>query len=199
MIPAERFIAEKSSDYEGWLAARRNGVTATQVANASTPAGFERAVADYLVDYREVDNDYMRFGRDWESLLTEWAVDTHGIAGNEWLIAGELPHHLATPDGLAPGHTVIAEYKTTGKDWETVERLPLKYKRQVQWQLHVTGADQCLVAWLLRETLDTPAGPLMVPAWFTPKWGWVDRDEKLIDKLVETAERLWKEVGNGSV
>jgi len=197
MIPLDRFVADKENDYEGWLGARRAGVTATQVATASTPAGFEKAVADYRVDFRESDNEYMRFGRDWEGFISDWAEATHGVEPNEWLIAGEASHHLATPDGLAPGHTVIGEYKTTGKDWGTVEKLPIKYRRQVQWQLHVTGAETCLVAWLLRKPVDTEYGPFMVPAWFTPSWGWVKRDEDMIGKLVETAERLWKEVGHG--
>ena len=65
MIPQERFLARKDQDFEGWLHARRNGVTATQVANASTPAGFEKAAADFLTEYREQDNAYMRFGREW--------------------------------------------------------------------------------------------------------------------------------------
>jgi hypothetical protein len=197
MIPAERFIVEKSTDFEGWLAARRHGVTATQVANAATPAGYEKAVADFVLEYSEPDNPYMRWGRDWESFLADWAEATHGVLPNEWLIAGEDSHHLATPDGLAPGHTVIGEYKTTGKDWGTVDKLPIRYRRQVQWQLHVTGADTCLVVWLLRETVETEDGLAMVPAWFEPKWGWVTRDDEMIGKLVDTANRLWKEVGHG--
>jgi hypothetical protein len=197
MISAERFIAEKSTDFEGWLAARRHGVTATQVANASTPAGYEKAVADFVLEYSEPDNPFMVFGRDWEGFLADWAEATHGVAPNEWLISGAESHHLATPDGLAPGHTVIGEYKTTGKDWGTVDKLPIRYRRQVQWQLHVTGADTCLVVWLLRETVETEDGLAMVPAWFEPKWGWVKRDEEMIAKLVETANRLWKEVGHG--
>ena len=195
MIPAERYVAHKEDDYEGWLSARRNGVTATQVSNASTPAGFEKAVADYVLDFRDPDNDYMRFGRDWESYVAQHGLEWFNLEPNEWLIRGDDPRHLATPDAI--GVDAIGEYKTTGKDWGTVEKLPLKYKRQVQWQLHVTGYDVCVVAWLLRKTVDTEDGPVMVPAWFEPKTGWVERDQKMIDKLVETAERLWKEVHDG--
>jgi hypothetical protein len=192
MIPRERFIAHKEEDYEGWLAARRNGVTATQVANASTPAGFEKAVADYVLDYRETDNDYMRFGRDWEGYIAQHGLEWFNLEANEWLIAGDDPRHLATPDAI--GVDAIGEYKTTGKDWGTVDKLPLKYKRQVQWQLYVTDYDVCVVMWLLRKTVDTEEGPVMVPAWFEPKTGWVERDEKMIDQLVDTANRLWIEV-----
>jgi hypothetical protein len=194
MIPADRFVANKEADYEGWLAARRQGVTATQVANASTPKGFEKAVADYTLDFRESDNDFMRFGRDWEGHIAEACLDWFSLEPNEWVIRGDVPFHLATPDAI--GVDTIGEYKTTGKDWGTVEKLPIRYRRQVQWQLHVTGYDVCVVAWLLRKTVDTPEGPVMVPAWFEPKVGWVERDQKMINQLVKTADRLWKEVGN---
>jgi hypothetical protein len=187
VIPAERFVANKADDFDGWLKARRSGVTATQVANASTPAGFERAAAEFLTDWREPDNAYMTFGRDWEGHIAEYVQAEYNVDPNEWLIQGENPTHYCTPDGLSADHKVIGEYKTTGKDWETVERLPLRYRRQVQWQLHVTGAEFCVVAWLLRSEVDG----VMVPAWFTPNCGIVTRDEEMIAELVETADKLW--------
>lgn len=192
-ISRDRFIARKDLDYDGWVAARRHGVTATQVANASTPAGFERAAADFLVEYREPDNPYMKFGRDFEGFIGEWVEAEFGVAPNEWLIAGENRKHLATPDGLSADHKRIGEYKTTGKDWETVDRLPVRYMRQVQWQLHVTGAEECVVAWLLREERDG----VFVPGWFNAKSGIVSRDEKMIAGLVATADRLWRFVNGG--
>ena len=188
MITPERFLADKSADFEGWLQARRGGVTATQVANASTAAGFENTAADFLVEWREPDNPYMKFGRDWEKFIADFIYQLYAVEPNEWLIAGENPRHLATPDGLSQSHDVIGEYKTTGKDWETVDKLPLRYKRQVQWQLHVTGATRCVVAWLLREEVDQK----MVPGWTKPKWGVVERDEGMIQDLIVTADRLWR-------
>lgn len=189
MIPAKRFIANKDDDFEGWLRARRHGVTATQVANAATPAGFERAAAEFLTDWREPDNPYMTFGREWEQHIAEFVQAEYDVAPNSWLISGSNPRHLATPDGLSVGngHRVCGEYKTTGKDWETIEKLPLRYKRQVQWQLHVTGCEFAVVAWLLRTEVDG----VFVPAWFTPNCGVVERDEKMIEELVETADKLW--------
>lgn len=190
MIPRDRFIADKSVDKQAWLNARRHGVTATQVANASTPAGFEKAAADFLVEWSEPDNPYMRFGRDWEGFIAEWVEHYLDVEPNEWLIRHEEhAHHLATPDGLAQlDHLTIGEYKTTGKDWGTVDKLPIRYRRQIQWQLHVTGAERCVVAWLLREEVDGQ----MVPGWFKPKVGTIERDEDMISDLVATADRLWQ-------
>jgi hypothetical protein len=42
MISAERFLASKSLDEQGWLDARRLGLSATTMAKAMTPAGFPR-------------------------------------------------------------------------------------------------------------------------------------------------------------
>lgn len=188
MINDDRFLACKADDFEGWLNARRYGITATQVATASTPAGFDKAAADFLAEYREADNAYMAFGRDWENHMAEFVDAEFGVEPNEWLVRGDVNHHLATPDGLSGNHRWIGEYKTTGKDWETVERLPLRYVRQVQWQLHVTGAEACVVAWLLRDEVDGE----FVPAWFRPKAGMVYRNEQMISDLVATADRLWR-------
>lgn len=194
VITTDRFIANKAGDYEGWVAARRHGVTATQVSNASTPAGFERAAAEFLVEWREPDNPYMMFGRDYEGFIADWVEAEFDVLPNEWLIAGENPRHLATPDGLSSDHRRIGEYKTTGKDWETVEKLPLRYRRQVQWQLHVTGAEECVVAWLLREEREGE----FIPGWMKPKWGIVKRDPEMIQDLVVTADRLWHFVNGGN-
>jgi len=187
VIGPDRFVADKSQDFDGWLNARRYGVTATQVANASTPAGFERAAAEFLVEWREPDNPFMRFGRDWESHIADYVDEAFQVRPNEFLIRGENPTHLATPDGLSDNHTVIGEYKTTGKDWGHVDKLPIRYRRQIQWQLHVTGATSCIVAWLVREEVDG----MFVPAHTTPHAGIVFRDEEMIGDLVETADRLW--------
>ena len=188
MLTRDRFVAHKADDYEGWIEARRSGVTATQVANASTPAGFERAAADFLTEWQEPDNPYMQFGREWEPFMADYVDQTYQVRPNEWLIRGENPRHLATPDGISDNGSVIGEYKTTGKDWGHVDKLPLRYKRQIQWQLHVTGADSCIVAWLVREEVDG----VFVPHSMMPECGIVFRDEEMITDLIVTADRLWR-------
>jgi len=187
MIPKNRFIVSQSADREGWLNARRYGVTATQVATAATPAGFEKAAVDFLTEHREPDNPYMQFGREWEPLMSDYVQVEYGVDPNDWLIRGDYAHHLATPDGISQ-RGVIGEYKTTGKDWGTVEKLPVRYRRQIQWQLWVTGAEKCVVAWLLRGEVNG----VFVPEWFEPKTGMIFRDEEMITDLRVTADRLWR-------
>ena len=195
MLDADQFIAHKALDFTGWVAARRAGVAATQVARASTPAGFVESVQEELTPPEPFDNPYMAFGRDQEGPIGLWLKDRFGVFPNEWLIARDVtilenvPREFATPDGLSLDHTVISEVKTTGKDWDG-SVVPIQYRRQIQWQLHVTGADHCVLAWLLRAEVDGR----MVPAWFEPKVMIVERDETMIQELVATSKRLWLEI-----
>jgi putative phage-type endonuclease len=187
MIEASRFIA-RSSDYRDWLEARKTGVTATQVAEAATPAGFKNAVAKAVNNEELEDNDYLKFGRDNEGWLALTLKHDHGIMPNEWLIAADSERWMmATPDGLSLDHSQTAEIKTTGTDWGSYTKVPIKYRRQVQWQLHCTGATVSYFAYLLRE--QTPSG-VFVPAWFTPKVFIVERDEKMIKELCDVAFKL---------
>ena len=167
-------------------------MTATQVAKAATSAGFEQAVIDYIDDTQIPDNPYMAFGREYEPVIARTVHTKYGILPNEWLISAEgLPHHLATPDGLSPDHTMISEIKTTGKDWADGV-IPIQYRRQVQWQLHVTGAEACFFAWMLREERDGA----FLPAWFEPSMIVMERDEEMIASLVTVADKLWERVGH---
>ena len=193
MIDVERFVASKNVSAERWLGARREGVTATQVAKAAAgPGGFEQAVEDYRADFVEQDNPYMAFGRVWEGPLSMYLKDRFEVMPNDWLISSDKNrHHLATPDGLSLNHEAISEVKTTGKDWNP-ERIPVQYRRQVQWQLHVTGAAVCFFAWMLREERDG----VFLPGWFEPKVVEMGRDEEMIASLVTVADELWERVSN---
>ena len=196
MIDVPRFVASKSVSAERWLSARREGVTATQVARAASgPGGFEQAVENYRADFVEQDNPYMAFGRVWEGPISMWLKEAHDIMPNDWVIRhDENQHHLCTPDGLSPSHEFISEIKTTGKEWNPL-RIPIQYRRQVQWQLHVTGAEACFFAWMLREERDGA----FLPAWFEPSMIVMERDEEMIDSLVKVADDLWERVNDGEV
>lgn len=172
-----------------WFKARQHGVSATAVANACTAAGFQEEVAKAVWPEDNIiqDNEYMKFGRDWEDWIIDNLPAEYGFKGNQWLFHSPLQKwHLATPDGINADGSIIAEVKTTGKDWNTI---PLRYIRQIQWQMYVMGAEQCLVGWLLR--VDGPSG--FQPGWFEPKIQMVDRDPAMIAELIAVAERLQNE------
>jgi hypothetical protein len=190
-----RMLARSLTDE--WYKARQHGVSATTVAKAASgPAGYDAELQNALFpENNEIpDNEYMRFGRDWE----QWIVDNldpyEGIKHNDWLICGEGDYrwHLATPDGLNDDWSTIAEVKTTGKDWDG-SAIPIQYRRQVQWQLHVTGAKQCVFAWLLRAEADNGE---FVPAWLEPKHIIIERDETMIAELIHVAQRFITDYNN---
>lgn len=190
MIGSNRFVANKALDPFGWRAERKDGVTATQVAHAATPKGFAEAVQEIREPVEIEDNPYMRFGRENEGWISLWVKENFEIFPNEWLISSAVSdHYLATPDGLSLDHVKISEVKTTGQDWGDGS-IPIRYRRQVQWQLFVTGAEACLFAWVLRTEVDGA----LVPAWFEPKTVWIERDDKEIEKLSAVADRLLEEM-----
>ncbi len=192
----ERRVARSGTDE--WYKAREYGVSATTVAKAASgPGGYNAELTKALhpEDHIVEDNAYMRFGRDWEQWIVQSIPPEHEIEHNDWLIrAEEQERHLATPDGLNPDWSVIAEVKTTGTDWDKgLERgvipadIPIQYRRQVQWQMYVTGATSCVFAWLLRMESDSGE---FVPAWLDPKILIIQRDDFMIDELVKVAERF---------
>lgn len=192
----ERRIARSGTDE--WYKAREYGVSATTVAKAASgPGGYDAELKRALHPEEHVieDNAYMRFGRDWEQWIVQSLPPEYAIVHNDWLIrAEEEERHLATPDGLNEDWSLIAEVKTTGTDWDKgLERgiiptdIPIQYRRQVQWQMYVTGAQQCLFAWLLRMESDSGE---FVPAWLEPKHLIIHRDDSMIEDLIKVAHRF---------
>lgn len=198
MIPADRFIVQKHDDEAAWLGRRRIGVTATAVADIAGRKDRAAAIRSWLFPEPFDGNPYTEFGNEQEPVMMRSAHHLHGILPSDWLIAGENPLHLATPDGLSLDHTRIAECKTTGDPWDSaLEKqtgVPIRYRRQVQWQLHVTGATECLFVWQLR----VPDGGWFRPAWFTPRTVWIPRDDAMITELVSVADDMLTALGRSA-
>ena len=186
MIGVNRFIVS-SQTKDLWLAARDRGVTATQVAKASTPAGMKEVLAQIENPTPVEANGYMSWGTDREAYIAHVVKERYGVMPNDWLLCAEGAGNewmLATPDGLGwhDDCQVIGEYKTSGKPLDVI---PLNYLRQIQWQLYVSGAEKCLFAYELR--LEGPEG--FVPG-FDVECQWVERNEDIISKLIVTAEKV---------
>lgn len=186
MISIDRFIVP-SNDHAAWLRAREGAVTATQVAKSATPSGFEEQIAKIGIHEVIEDNAYMAFGRDNEDWIVRAMKNDYEILPNLWSICHEEFRWMtATPDALSLDHKRCGEVKTTGTDWGQWSKVPIHYRRQVQWQLFVTGAETCAFGWLLRAEQNGK----MIPAWFEPKTVLVERDEKMISELVDVAHKL---------
>ena len=184
MIDVDRFIVS-SQTKDLWLAARDRGVTATQVAKASTPAGMKEVLASLENPVSVEPNGFMDWGNEREPYIAHVVKERYGILPNDWLLCAEGAGNewqMATPDGLSPGHLLIGEYKTSGKP---LDKVPANYMRQVQWQLYVTGAEKCLFAYELR--LEGPEG--FVPG-VDVECQWIERDEKMIGDLIKVAEEV---------
>jgi predicted phage-related endonuclease len=192
MLNADQFIVSKGLDESGWLDARQLGVSATTIAKAMTPAGYREVVESWGNRDPIPPNPYMEFGTASEGWLAMWAKSQFGTIPSDWLIRHATRYeHIATPDGLSLDHVAILEVKTTGKDWGSLDKIPIQYRRQVQWQMYVVGAEYCVFVWMLREE----HGGIMSPAWLEPKAVEIDRDEGMINQMVETADKLWAEIG----
>jgi hypothetical protein len=184
VINIERFIVS-SQTKDLWLAARDRGVTATQVSKASTPAGMKEVLAQIENPTPVEPNGFMDWGNEREAYIAHVVKERYGILPNDWLLCADGAGNewqMATPDGLSLDHTMIGEYKTSGKP---LDKIPANYMRQVQWQLYVTGAKQCVFAYELR--LEGPEG--FVPG-FDVECQWIDRDEKIIGDLIKVAEEV---------
>lgn len=184
MIPVERFIVS-SQTKDLWLAARDRGVTATQVAKASTPAGMKEVLANIENPTPVEPNAFMSWGTEREPYIAHVVKERYGVLPNDWLIAADGPGNewmMATPDGLSLDHSMIGEYKTSGKPLDVI---PLNYLRQIQWQLFVTGAEQCVFAYELR--MEGPEG--FVPG-FDVECQIVERNEDIISVLIKTAQKV---------
>jgi hypothetical protein len=153
---------------------------------AATPSGFAEVVAQIENPVEVIPNAMMLHGVEREPHIAQVVKERFGIMPNDWLIAKDAgldQWQMATPDGLSLDHRLIGEYKTSGKP---LDNIPIHYRRQMMWQLYVTGAEQCLFAYELR--LDAPGGTF-APG-FDVETQWVDRDEKMIKELIEVAKKV---------
>ncbi|WGW12712.1 YqaJ viral recombinase family protein [Saxibacter everestensis] len=170
------------SDRDAWLAARRKGLTATDVARlASGGAGVWAAVrAEKAGQETFTGNVYTAHGQAREPIIAKHVEAVWNVPPNDQLVRMvERPEFLATPDGI--GDRAIAEIKTTKTDWPA-EDIPRKYIDQVQWQLMVTGKDQCVFAWEPHENF--------IPTVMEPRVVLIGRDGTRMAELVEVAERF---------
>ncbi len=184
---ASRIVAD-SRDRVGWMRARSRGITATDVAQLTSPAAIARAADAKLGAGRGFSgNAYTDHGRRREPEIAAWVAATHGIHPSSALFHAVVEkRHLATPDGITvdqDGRVVLAEIKTTNKTWRSI---PRTYLRQVWWQQHVLGAERTLVVWEEHDGF--------VPVGDEPRCAWVDRDEREIGNLVRLATELIDEL-----
>ncbi len=181
---------------EVWEAERGEGVTASEALEVAR-AGLKgrRAVAERKMNGSKFHgNAYTRAGQAREAALLDEALDhLPGVEPNSALwSAAENPLHRATPDGIGTdedGNLVVVEVKSHAFGWEH-DTIPADHRAQLQWQMHVVGADYALYAFEVRDEDDQP--PAAGATWIR-----VERDEEMIEWLVDRADAFisWRNDG----
>lgn len=154
-----------------WLAARRQGVTASEIAVVMGLSPYDSPFALYhrkRGDLPEVeDSDAMERGRVLEPYIAERFGRQHPFCqigdGRQLFAHPERPWQMATPDrllteGLPHGYppacaVAVLECKTdaSGSDeWgdDGTDQIPVHYRCQVLWQMDVLGVTAAYVACL---------------------------------------------------
>jgi putative phage-type endonuclease len=156
-------------DRADWLAARRQGIGASEIAAVLGISPWESPFSLYhrKVNGWEVEaSDEMSAGLILEDAITHWWSIQHIDHGLHARRAGlyahpERPWQLATPDRLvyapredrpAVGHlAAVLELKYVAHSWDgwgdaDTDDIPVHYRAQVLWQCDVMGVDEWFLA-----------------------------------------------------
>jgi hypothetical protein len=198
---AEREVADKNVDEEAWLAARRLGVTATEVAKLAS--GSKAAELALLKEKRSGRRSFaptraMLWGLEREIAMVTDVLEPYGFAGTDMLYsAPDNPRHLATPDGLRvkDGVTSTAEVKTGKYDLTPGSEFFEKsgYRDQIQWQLYVLDASSALYVFERHDDVwiqVSDAFDREVPTPYPMERVWIERDQKRIGQLINVADNF---------
>lgn len=184
------------TDRELWLAERAQGITATEIRDLVTGKKRQQNLIDLKLG-RKTDtftgNQYTDWGKKREPVIAA-GVRGMGIDPESRVFHGmKDSRHLASPDGIGvefDGALVVSEIKTSGKDIRrgTADYDATGYELQMQWAMHVTGADRCL--YVFEERISV-AGGFAAGQLFTE---WVSRNEALVAELVTVADEFLAEL-----
>lgn len=153
------FIVLPYQGEDAWLQQRQQVVTATDVAKIRTgsDAAFMSLWKEKHNPPRKFNNRWTRHGKNREPVIAA-AVTANlpELLHNECLVVNEdEPRFGATPDMMTADGSMVGEIKThlihsdddAWVDWSDVRKDEPQYVVQVQWQLAVTGAVECLFSW----------------------------------------------------
>lgn len=181
------------TDRAEWLAARRQGIGASESATILGLNPWQTQAELYLRKLGELPEQEetwpMRLGSYMEGLLQSEYEARHGcqLQTQVWAKHPEHPWLFATLDGLAPDGTVV-EFKTanwrSSREWgePDTDDIPTHYLVQVQHQLEVTRLEKAHVF----ASIDRGE-----PVRFT-----VHRNPDIGEKIVAIAGVFWQHVCN---
>lgn len=177
-------------DREAWLAERREGITATEVAKlAKSPAAEVEIRREKAGESTFHGNRYTDWGKAREPHLAAYARG-FGLEPESRVFHSETDSRfLASPDAVGlnfDDEVFLGEIKTSKHDlnpdkeyfWTTT------YYDQMQWQMFVTGAVECVFIWEQHDD-GWPA-----PTVFPVRHKWMQREDPRIVELIEVANRF---------
>jgi predicted phage-related endonuclease len=186
---------------ERWLQWRREGVTATEVADAmaGTYGGIYGVVAKKQGRYEVEQTPQMARGHRWEPILasaTNVLTGLHVVGEQTWCENRSDPRWRCTIDGFLspiPEATVADcigdfEAKTVGVGTHPNRS---RWRYQVQWQMLVTEMPMALIA----EAVIDDERDRCVEVRFEE----VEADPLVQRDLVEAAEDIWAHMQNGTL
>lgn len=149
-------------DREAWLAERRSGVTATEIASLYGKRVSREALASQKLSGVEsfFGNAYTEWGKARESHIAAEVQRVYGIAPESRVFRSAAnPRWLASPDGVGIDFDeaiTLGEIKTAGVDISITSPDFRKkgYLAQMVWQMGVLGASECIYAW--EERIGSP-------------------------------------------
>lgn len=172
-----RLILGPDATRDEWLAERKHGVTASEIAAILGLSPWESARSLYHLKRGEVgddtDADHMRWGRRLEAPIADEFADRHpefSVLPGGLFAHDERPWQLATPDRLlydgSPTYGLVErdgeidreptsalEIKTGASldEWgdDGSDEIPTHYRCQVLWQMDVLGVPEARVALLV--------------------------------------------------
>lgn len=195
-ITAARIVVPDDAPRTVWMLERGEGVTASdawKIARAGIKA--RRTIVEQKMNGSTFrGNKATNAGHAREAaLLDEAAERLASLTPNGALWASsENDLHRATPDAIGIDHDgaiVVVEVKSHEFGWKS-DAIPVEHMAQMQWQIHVLGADYALYGFEVRDEDDMP--PVGGATWIP-----VTRDDEMIAWLIERADDFiaWRDAG----
>lgn len=196
IITPARLVVPEDAPRTVWMLERGEGVTASDVwriARAGIKA--RRTIVEQKMNGSTFrGNKATKAGHAREAALLDEAADrlaTLTPNGALWA-AVDNDLHRATPDAIGvdrDGKLVVVEVKSHEYGWDSDE-IPVEHLAQMQWQIHVLGAEYAMYGFEVRDEDDMP--PADGATWIP-----VPRDDEMIAWLIERADDFiaWREAG----
>ena len=193
---AARLVVPQDAPRTVWMLERGEGVTASDVwkiARAGIKA--RRTIAEQKMNGSTFrGNKATSAGHAREAALLDEAAERLAHLTPNGALWGAVDNdlHRATPDAIGvdqDGALVVVEVKSHEFGWKS-DAIPVEHMAQMQWQIHVLGAEYALYGFEVRDEDDMP--PIGGATWIP-----VQRDDEMIAWLIERADSFiaWRDAG----